>query len=85
MITEKYRGAHFATFPEILAERCIKAGAGGGTDGDNGGGIGIPGFSAALAVVSVQVVSQRSHNLDEGDEELAEFVWRPDSSGFLSC
>ena len=27
MITEKYKGAHFATFPEVLAERCIKAGS----------------------------------------------------------
>ena len=32
-------------------------------------------------IVDGQVVSQRSHNLDEGEEELAEFVWRPDSSG----
>ena len=35
----------------------LSAGAGGGTDGDNGGGIGIPGFSAALAVVSVAIAA----------------------------
>ena len=35
----------------------LSAGAGGGIDGDNGGGIGIPGFSTALAIVSIGLVA----------------------------